>query len=121
MHALSLVEASIDATCIPHLKEYIARANKLISLDLSYNGIRPQHMGELCKVLGESNRTLRNLNLSWNTLQNSLADNKHKSNEEEAIKHKIILNNLKAAVAKKMRCSGKAQANLMKMPENLPK
>ena len=108
LHALSLVQASIDATCIPHLREYIIRANKLISLDLSYNGIRPQHMGELCKALGESNRTLRNLNLSWNSLQNPLADNAHLTSTEAAEKYKVLLADLKAKVAKKIRFASKA-------------
>lgn len=63
---LSLVSAQINnEICISKLITFIKNSKFLTELDISWNGIRPQHAVNLIEVIGE-NRQLQYCNMSWN-------------------------------------------------------
>ena len=70
LRKLSLVDVGLNTESILILSQVVKSSKTLISLDISWNTLKPRQMKPMIEVLS-TNRKLHNLNLAWNNVSDN--------------------------------------------------
>lgn len=69
LRVLGLSEAGLNDHSVSLLEDFVAYNNRLESLDISFNRILPQTSLRLLMTLASQGKSIRYLDLSWNSLR----------------------------------------------------